>query len=645
MAGTQNHGFDVVYEISTDRFLDMLHDLFIDSLPLRLLNLPLSASQTVGGVQVVQTGSFSLPSTPSVTLAINPPNGFVLTLTFTGSTLALNPVLSALGATLIPALAPTNVGNTVITLPLGIDTSTQSNRSPITISRTAGAINVLPPDNLAGAVSAAVANAVRIPLQNAVATALQQAFPIVKDIQLPAQGPCNVFPRFMKMKFLSGGPAPNALGFFLALEQGTLNGGDATTVAAAVNAFTSSALAAGTDAVLTVANLLLLDLACCLLPQSGALSGLTGNPERVQDPSETCCRWSNLGPITIGTTAFDSAPLFEICIKNGGLSVDGHVKQSGFGWHADITFSLMITLENDGGLITPRLGTPVVTVDAQIEWWVWLLALVPVIVGAVVGFLIGGPAGSAVGGALVGALIGALISAPIVIVLAAFQGLLNTTLSGSLGALTGALSSLALLPTDLVSLIGGLDLIGNPIVDDIRVQGRIIRPPALALQPSWTYVRGPIVPDASGALLAIKLGGNGGGPTVTEYQRAATGIFVAIPRSLREPVHYQWQWSGANISGQGTLPGTTATFNIAGNVCHVQTAMGGDLSGAMVVAATDAMGKTATASSRVAIRGIETHINVAHLPAVLHSAQSIQNQLVDAVSHGMGVSRKSVLLH
>jgi len=644
MAGTQNHGFDVVYEISSDRFLDMLHDLFIDNLPLRLLNLSLSVPQTVGGIQVVQTGSFALPSTPSpVTLAIHPPNGFVLTLTFTGSTLTLNPVVSALGATLVPGLAPTNVGNTVITLPLTIDTSTQARRSPITIGRTTDAIGVASPDNL-GAAGAAVANLVTGPIKTAVATALQAAFPIVKDIQLPATGPCNIFPRLMKTKLLSGSAqAPDALGFFLALEQGTLNSGDPGTVTAALNAFTSSALAAGTDAVLTVANRLLLDLACCLLPQSGAISGLTGTPQSIQDPSETCCRWSIPGPITIGGTAFDSAPLFEICIKNGGLSVDGRLKQSGFGWHADITFSLMITLENEGGLITPVLGTPVVTVDAQVEWWVWLLALVPIIVGAIVGFLVGGPAGSAVGGALVGALIGALISAPIVILLAGFQGLLNTTLGGPLGTLTGTLGNLALLPSDLASLIGGLDLIGNPIVDDVRVSGRITRPPALALQTSWTYARGPIISDTA-AVLTIKPGGGNGGPIITEYQRAATGIFTAIARNFHDPTRYQWKWSGANISGQGTLPGTTATFNITGNTCRIQTPMGGDLAGELVVAATDALGKTATASSRVAVTGIEIHVNAAHLQGVLHPAQPIQNQLADAVSHGMGVSRKSVLL-
>jgi hypothetical protein len=233
MAGTQNHGFDVVYEISSDRFLDILHDLFIDNLPLRLLNLSLSVPQTVGGAQLLQTGSFALPSTPSpVTLAIHPPNGFVLTLTFTGSTLTLNPVVSALGAILVPGLAPANVGNTVITLPLAIDTSMQANRSPITISRTADAIGVASPDNLVSAAGAVVANAVASPIKNAVATALQAAFPIVKDIQLPATGPCNIFPRFMKTKLLSGGaPAPDALGFFLALEQGTLNSGQCGTSA------------------------------------------------------------------------------------------------------------------------------------------------------------------------------------------------------------------------------------------------------------------------------------------------------------------------------------------------------------------------------------------------------------------------------
>ena len=78
----------------------------------------------------------------------------MLKLTFTGSTLTLNPVLSALGAVLDPGLAATNVGNTVITLPLTIDTSTQPRESPkATIGCTVKATDVISPDNL-GAVGA-----------------------------------------------------------------------------------------------------------------------------------------------------------------------------------------------------------------------------------------------------------------------------------------------------------------------------------------------------------------------------------------------------------------------------------------------------------------------------------------------------------
>jgi hypothetical protein len=650
MAGTQNHGFDVAYEISKDRFFDILHDLFIDNLPLRLLNLPLSVPLAGG---VVQTGSLSLPSFPSigppptppaVTLAINPPNGFVLTMNFAGSALTLNPVISALGTTLAPGVGPNaDVGYTAVTLPLTIDTltDTSNHRSPITISRTATPIGVAPPTGLANVVTAAVASALAGPIQDAVTRALQAAFPIIKNIQLPGQGPCDIFPRLMKMKLLPAPPAQpgmpqpsDAFGFFLALEQATLNSGD-------VSKFTNSALISGTDAALTVANTLLLDLACCLLPNSHAISGLTGTPQHVQDPTETCCRWSNLGSITIGSTTFDSAPLFQICIVNGGLAVNGHLKQSGFGWHADINFSLIVTLKNESGLITPVMGAPAVNVDAEVEWWVWLLALVPMIVGAIVGFLVGGPG---VSGLIVGAIIGALISAPILIVLGMLQNFLNTTLGQSLGTLTGVLGSLAILPSDLVSLVGGLDLIGDPIVDDVRLPGRLIRPPALALHPSWTFVRGPIVRDTVAAL-AIKPGGGGnGGPVITEYQRAGTGVFTAVPRTLREPIRYQWKWSGANISGQGTLPGTTTSFNAAGNTCRLQTSMGEDLTGELAVAATDSLGVSRTASSRVAVNGVEIHFIATALHRAVHSVSPIEEQLVPAISHGMGVPSDSVQL-
>jgi hypothetical protein len=72
--------------------------------------------------------------------------------------------------------------------------------------------------------------------------------------------------------------------------------------------------------------------------------------------------------------------------------------------------------------------------------------------------------------------------------------------------------------------------------------------------------------------------------------------------------------------------------------------MGGNLAGELAVAATDALGKTATASSRVAVQGIEIHVNAAHLQSVVHRTQPIQDQLADAISHGMGMPRKSILL-
>ena len=150
--------------------------------------------------------------------------------------------------------------------------------------------------------------------------------------------------------------------------------------------------------------------------------------------------------------------------------------------------------------------------------------------------------------------------------------------------------------------------------------------------------------DTGAARIPIKPGGGNSDPIITEYQRAATGNFTAIARNFHDPTHYQWKWSGTNISGQGTLPGTTASFNITGNTCRIQTAMGEDLAGELAIAATDALGKTATASSRVAVQGTEIHVHAARLQSVVHPTQPIQDELADAISHGMGVSRQSVLL-
>ena len=614
MAGNQNQGFDVVYEISTDRFLDILHDLFIDNLPLRLSNLPISLP-AVGGL--VQTGSFSLPNAPAASMGpITDPKTFTLTLTFAGSSLTLNPVGTIAG------LPPTQVGNTTVTLPLAISTATANHRSPITISIPTGSnVTISGPDALPSAVTAALA-----PIQQAVTQAIRAAFPIVKDIALPTQGPCNIFPQNMALKLLPGsGSGPSALGFFLALEPATVNKGN-------INAITASALAAGTDAVLTVANTLLLDLVCCLLPQSGEITGLTGTPQTVQKPDETCCQWTNLGKLTIGTTSFDSAPLFEVCIKNGGLSVDGHLKQSGWGWHADITFSLSVTLQNQNGEIVPVLGQPDVHVDADVEWWVYLLALVPTIVGAVVGFLIGGPLGSAGAGIAIGAIVGAIVSALLIGILALFKGLIGTIVGAALGPLAGVLGTLSILPNDLANLIGGLDLIGNPIVDDVRVRGRVVRTPGLALRGSWMSKRGKptSTEDPEPGLIII------------EYESSASGVITAVPTRLLDPIQYQWSWNGTNIGGSGNLPGSTATFQTSGNVCRIQTAMGQDLGGTISVKATDSRHKTLSASSPVEVEGHQYQIK--GKPGGFQRSEPLDKQLHSAISEGMGVHKTTVVL-
>ncbi len=164
MAGTQNNGFDVVYEISTDSFLDILQDLFIDNLPLRLLNLSLSVPRRLRrGPGDADRIFFSLHLLHRpVPLIITCSEWIQSQVDLYRIDFDIEPRPVSLGRSLVPGLAPTNVGNTVITLPLTIDTSTQARRSPITIGRTTDAIGVASPDNL-GAAGAAVANLVTEP--------------------------------------------------------------------------------------------------------------------------------------------------------------------------------------------------------------------------------------------------------------------------------------------------------------------------------------------------------------------------------------------------------------------------------------------------------------------------------------------------
>lgn len=480
MSGTQTHGFDVIYGISLNRFQRALENLFTNDLPLRLAHVDISYPLPLSLSSVTQSGFFSLPDRPTATLMRTGANAFTLTLAYTRSTLSLNPVpgsiSSPLGVAGLGGLAPSNAGATTLTLPLTINTATSGSHSPITIALASDPTLTQPSllSSLPIAVPAVggitVTNmraAVLSAVQSAVVDALRSSFPIVKDVALPTTGPCSIFPRNLSLKFLDPDASHDpSLSFMLTL-LGTSSGDFGGT--------TTSLLPAGNEGVLLISNNLLIELLCCLIPQSPALSGLSGiAPTRTTTPN-VCCTWNNVPNLTIGGESLE-APRFEVCIVNGGIQVSGDLAKHGTGWWVTANFSLTVTLRRSGNSIIPVSGAPDIHTDSGLEWWVWLTAALVVVVAAVIGFFVGGPLGSALIGAGVGFLIGALISGAVLLALYGVASLAGTVIAGAVGALTGELAALQLLPNDLTDIFGTLDLVGDPVVDDMSVRGHVVLP-------------------------------------------------------------------------------------------------------------------------------------------------------------------------
>lgn len=476
MSGTQTHGFDVVYGISLASFQRAMENLFVNDLPLRLAHVDI-AFPLPGAVlgSVTQTGFFSLPDRPSVFLTRTGANSFTLALTYTRSTLSLNPVpgslSSPLGVAGLGGLAPSDAGETALTIPLTITTVTSGAHSPVTLALASSPPTLLSQPSKLGTLPIAVPAVGAVTLANMQASvlagvqagvigAVRSMLPIIKDVVLPQTAVCNLFPRRLAMKFLNG-DAGHAESFAVMVTAADRTGN--------LNAMTTSLLPAGNEGVLVIANALVRDLICCLLPESPEIVGLAGVEPVTSDAN--CCRWENVPNINIGGQSFASARRFEVCIVDGGISVSGTVRQEGFGWHADADFFFSVALHRQGDSLVPVSTVVDIDVDIDIEWWAYLVLAVGAVVGIVIGAFTGGT-----GTIIIGGIIGALAGGLILLLLYGVAKFLTSGVSGALGALAGELGKLQLLPADITDLFGTLDLVGDLIVDDMSVRGHVVLP-------------------------------------------------------------------------------------------------------------------------------------------------------------------------
>ena len=470
MAGNQTSNFDVIYEVSLDRLLQVLRSLFLDDLPAILGHVDLTAPFSGPLAGTTQTGFVSLPQRPTPDLTLDPadPNRFTLVLEFAQALLQLDPISGLVGG--LPATA---AGGTTLTLSLRIDSQTAGTQSPVTIS-------VVPPSSLsapgvqglaipvpAGVTLADRRNQIQAAVQAAVVARVEALFPLVLPITLPSVGPCDIRPRELRTKLLGGGAdGIPSLAFLLALRASTAGQGN-------LAGLTVSSLKPGDDGALTIANGLFLDLVCCLLPRSPSIRTLPAAPT---EATAECCRWKNLGAMNIAGTNFNSVPLLEICIGDSGLRFAGEVTQDGTGYDATVNFAVAISVRRDGGSIAPSFGAPELDIEVDLDWWVWLLGVLFVIATAVVGALIGAFFGNPIAGAAAGAVIGALIVGAVILALYAVGELAGSAVGAVLGVLGQVLETLQLLPTDLTNQFGALDTLRDVGWDDLALRGFVVLP-------------------------------------------------------------------------------------------------------------------------------------------------------------------------
>ncbi|HEV3485020.1 MAG TPA: hypothetical protein VG106_06415, partial [Vicinamibacterales bacterium] len=471
MSGTQTGGFDVVYQISRDRFLAVLRNLFLYEVPLRLLSVPISFGLPGTIPNLTQTGTISMPNQPSamsIDFVAGSPDAFNVTLTLPNAILSLNAVPAGGLFPGLGGLVPTNAGNATLTLFLSITTARVGSSSPITISsRSAPTLSDLPlPDTInlpAGATLDQMKNAIRAAIRNAAVPLIQGMLPRTVPIALPTSGPCSIFPQSLAVKLLPG--TVPSLAFMLTLRSG---------MAGNPGLLTASNIPAGQEGTLLLANSMLRQLLCCVLPTQ--IAGI--NVPDAAAAGAVCCTWGRRFNVTLGGVFFPEAQNLRLCVGNG-ITFTGSLIQRGTGWWARATFTLAVTLRAQDNTIVPVSGHPNVTLETGLEWWVWLIAALLVvifgIVGAVVGALLGGWGGG-IAGAAIGVFVGAAIAAALIIPLYGAASLVGSVVGNALTTAWSTFSALTILPADLTATFGRLQLVGDPILDDALIRGRVAVP-------------------------------------------------------------------------------------------------------------------------------------------------------------------------
>lgn len=304
-----------------------------------------------------------------------------------------------------------------------------------------------------------LAETIRTLIQDALRARVSAFFPVNVPIVVPAPvaESCFIAPTAIDVRVLPpANAAQNTMSLVLLLKQGAA--GNSTV------GVTSTTLPAPNVA-LSLGPSLLSKLICCAMSKTALV-----NRQGPTSSGTNSCRWDNLGERRFENETVNFQRL-ELTVATGQLNVLAVFTKSavGFTVRATVTVAVGLQLESDSSVASVP-GTPVVDLDYEIEWWVWLLAAVLAIVFAIFAFVATVPILITIGQ------IGLIVEGILLLVFLAIVGIVGASLSQALDTLPTLLKAPQVLPPALIELFGSV-LPQTLVFDDLKLAGRPVFPP------------------------------------------------------------------------------------------------------------------------------------------------------------------------
>lgn len=367
-------GFDIVLQLSEAEVNRQIAILFALGAIGGQINAPIS----VGGV----SGTFSLIfNTPTLDLDSNLQAGVRINLPFVNSQLQVTApaqaTISPLSGTILieDSAEMQTVGGTqqaIVNFANGI--------ASVTFTFSAASQTLLTP--LLAPLGITV-----VQLQNTAASAVQTVFTNqVLNFPLSAQipvSPTNTNCAAITIGGNINGFVVDTINDLTAADRDALIFGIrcSATTGGNINLITASSIPPGGNAIMMLNNVWL--LFCLMRP---AIANALNQPASVFDSPLELNRSIDREGVTIHT--------MRGVVTGNRISITGDVSKDGTGWKASGTFQFSVLLSLQGGSITATTTEPFVSVEIDLDWWLYL-------VGFVAGGIVYGPIGAVVGAIVV----------------------------------------------------------------------------------------------------------------------------------------------------------------------------------------------------------------------------------------------------